>query len=336
MTALNQYQRLEASALWRPAPDEQRREVIVSVGDATLIISDMQDRALTHWSIPAVERANPGKVPAVFHPDGDPNETLELAENETEMVEAIETLRRAIHAGRPRPGRLRGLGLLLSVASVAAAAVFWLPGALQNHVTGVVPDINRVVIGQDALAELQRLSGPPCREPSADAALKKLANRIGVADLLVVPAGIKTSAALPGGTILLNRSVLEDHEDPAVPAGFAVAEAMRADLQDPLGHMLELGGVSASFRLLTTGQVTVETLRGYAEALTTEDKTAIDPQNLIVAFAAADIPATPYAYAVDITGESTLNLIEADALITDRAPVLTDGEWVALQEICNN
>ena len=56
MTALSKYDRLEATGLWRINPSEQRREVVVSIGDATLIISDINDTALTHWSLAAVER----------------------------------------------------------------------------------------------------------------------------------------------------------------------------------------------------------------------------------------------------------------------------------------
>ena len=67
MTALTQYSRLEATALWRPTLDAQRREVIVSIGDATLVIATINDQALTHWSLAAVVRANPAVSPAVFH-----------------------------------------------------------------------------------------------------------------------------------------------------------------------------------------------------------------------------------------------------------------------------
>ena len=54
MIALTEFDRLEASALWRPEGDSQRVEVIVSVGEATLTLSDITGRALTHWSLPAV------------------------------------------------------------------------------------------------------------------------------------------------------------------------------------------------------------------------------------------------------------------------------------------
>ena len=64
-TVLEKYQRLEAEGVWRPDPDVQRRDVIVSIGEATLILSDLNENALTHWSLPAVKRMNPGQRPAI-------------------------------------------------------------------------------------------------------------------------------------------------------------------------------------------------------------------------------------------------------------------------------
>ena len=49
MTALTEFQRLECTGLWREAPEAQKREVIVSFGDATLVLSEARSqRALTH------------------------------------------------------------------------------------------------------------------------------------------------------------------------------------------------------------------------------------------------------------------------------------------------
>ena len=95
MTAITKYDRLEATGLWRASPDKQRVDVVVCIGDATLTIKDMRDQALTHWSLAAIERANPGKRPALFHPEGDTTETLEIADDEDEMIRAIEKLRKA-------------------------------------------------------------------------------------------------------------------------------------------------------------------------------------------------------------------------------------------------
>ena len=87
MTALKQYDRLEATGLWRPAPQEQRREVVLTFGDATLVISDNAMRPLTHWSLAAINRSNPDERPAVFLPGPDAAETLEI--DDQVMIEAI-------------------------------------------------------------------------------------------------------------------------------------------------------------------------------------------------------------------------------------------------------
>jgi hypothetical protein len=336
MTALDKYQRLEASGLWRENADAQRREVIVSIGDASLTICDMQDRPLTHWSIPAVERANPGKRPAIFHPDADPTETLEFAENEVEMIEAIETLRKALHYSNPRPGRLRAALVAVSFIALGTAISFWLPGALKSHATSVVQDINRTVIGQDVMSALESYTGPICSEDTADIALDAFSKRLGVRDIKVVRDGIRSTATLPGGVVLVSKKLLEDYEDPAVAAGFIAVEMVRNERRDPLGHLLEVAGVGASFRLLTTGQLSDANLQAFAEVLTTEDPFEISDEDAIAKFVEMGIRPSPYAYAVDFTGETTIGLVEADALIHTGDPVLNDQQWVGLQEICTN
>ena len=70
MTVLDEYQRLEAPAVWRTSP-EDRLEVLVSVGNASLITYTFKDEPLAHWSLGAMERANPDQMPAVYHPAGE-------------------------------------------------------------------------------------------------------------------------------------------------------------------------------------------------------------------------------------------------------------------------
>ncbi|MEM9552026.1 MAG: hypothetical protein AAGA05_12675 [Pseudomonadota bacterium] len=335
MTALKEYQRLEASGLWRAGPDHQRREVVVSIGDATLVITDLQDRALTHWSLAAIQRQNPGAMPATYSPDGDPGETLELNVSETAMIEAIERLRRAVDRARPHPGRLRGVGAILSAAAVLALAFFWLPGAVLRHTVTVVPPIKRAEIGADLLERIQRASGQPCASPASNPALARLAGRTGAATLVVVQGGVAESLTLPGGYMLLNKSLVEDHEDPAVVAGYILAEKARNQETDALRVMLEHAGAVASFRLLTTGSFTRETLDDYAEHLLLRPPAAVAEEAVLAEFAAASIPSTPYAYARDVTGETVLGLIEADPMTGKTPqPILRDRDWLLVQDIC--
>jgi len=336
-TALKQYQRIEATGLWRPSPDEQRREVVVSIGEATLTISDFNDRPLTHWSLAALERQNPGVYPAIFYPDGDPGETLELDQSETTMIDAIDKLQRAIDRARPHPGRLRRATVGGVVAAVAALLLFWLPGALQSHVVKVVPQVKRQEIGDAILQRIERVSGRACNTRDAQASLWALARRTGVRRVVILPAGVQESLGLPGGIVLLNRSLVEDHEDPAVAAGYIIAESARAERQDPLDELLDRTGTAAAFHLLTTGGLTSGQIDAYTEQVLSEPRPEIADEALLESFAQARLPSTPYAYARDITGETVLPLIEADPM-AGQAPdqVLPDRDWVRLQNICSD
>ncbi|KPA21843.1 hypothetical protein shim_17280 [Shimia sp. SK013] len=332
-TALHKYDRLEATAIWRASKDAQRRDVIVSIGDATLVISDLQDRALTHWSIPAVRRANPGERPALFHPDGDDDETLEVGEDEADMIEAIEELCSAVARRRPRPGRLRFGIFGVSLAAFAALAVFWLPGALLEHALRVAPSAIRQDIGASLLKHTTRVTGQACDDPLGQAALRKLEQRIGVKKVMVVTSGVREAAVLPGGTVLLNRATVEDFEEPDVVAGFVIAALLATG--DPLRQLLENSGIRASLRLLTTGTLPEDLLRSHMENVILAQPDRPSNEAMIEAFKTQKVRISPYAFALDPSGEDTLELIEADPFTVTPEPVLTDGEWVALQGICD-
>lgn len=335
MTALSKYARIEATGLWRTTPDVQRREVIVSIGDATLVITDLKDQALAHWSLAAVERANVGTRPAIYHPDGDPGETLELSDAEGEMIDAIETLRRAIDKTRPKPGRLRWVGMVISLAVVAGFAIFWLPGAMRDHTLTVVPDAKRASIGAALLKRIERVSGPVCAEPNGQAALARLASRLKAGKLSVVPDMPQPSLHLPGGVIILSRSVIEDYEEPDVAAGYVLTEMTNRRAADPLRDLLGIVGIRENFRLLTTGDVSDTALDRYAEHLMAHPPAVPDTAAHLTQFEAAALRSTPYAYAVDITGETVLTLIEGDPMngrLTE--PLLSDADWLRLQNIC--
>ncbi|MBP0483832.1 hypothetical protein [Sagittula salina] len=337
MTALTKFQRLEATGLWRPDAEAQRREVIVSLGDATLTMSSTAGDILAHWSLGAVQRSNGHALPAIYHPEGAPEETLELGADETEMIAGLDRLLRAIDRRRPRPGKLRFIVTGSAVALGLVLAVFWLPGALASYATTVVPQVKRAEIGARLLSHVTRLTGQACNASEAREPLRRFSQRIQQGgSVVVLPGGSFTSAHLPGSIILLNRRVVEDHDDPDVAAGFALVESMRVRASDPLGDLLAHAGLIASLRLLTTGEMPDSALDAYAEHVMTHPQPAPHVENLLEAFAKAELRTSPYAYAVDGTGESTLPLIEADPRrIEGSRMVLSDADWVRLQAICN-
>ncbi|GAA6182591.1 hypothetical protein NBRC116594_40290 [Shimia sp. NS0008-38b] len=334
-TALEKFQRLEATALWRQTPDAQRRDVIVSLGDATLVIKDSNDRALAHWSLPAVRRLNPDQMPAIFFPDGDDGETLEIGDDYVEAVEAIEKLRKAVARPHKQSGRLRKFVLAATALTIAGLGVFWLPAALANHALRVVPNVARQTIGQDMQHLATRLTGQPCRSSDGLPAVDALQKRLKIRAITVVPSALREAIALPGNVVLLGRDAVEDFEEPDVAAGFAVAA--QAASPDPLRGVLESGGITASLRLLTTGMLPERVLMRRVEELISAPPTAAADETLITAFESKRVRLKPYALAKDPSGESTLALIEA-APFTGQLPepVLNDRYWVALQGICGS
>lgn len=335
MTALSQYERLESPGLWREGPEAQRRDVIVSFGDASLVISDQRETALAHWSLAAVRRLNPGEHPALYAPGHSAEEQLEI--DDDTMIKAIAKVMTAIERARPRPGRLRLALLGTSVALVAAMMIFWLPGALRRHTVAVVPPSVRAEIGQSLLGHIAGMSGTPCKAPAGKRALSHLSQALlGRGDgLVVLPGGVNQSEHLPGGLILLNRALVEDYEDADIAAGFVLAETVRAAQRDPMDRLLREAGTIATFRLLTSGSLPDDKLLKHARSLMTTTPAPISDEQLLAEFAAAGVPSSPYAYALDVSGETTLGLIEADPMRgQNRAPLISDGDWVRVQGIC--
>ena len=370
MTALLKYQRLECTGLWRPpedkvAPDAaadptpdgrsdpspesgpppptrdapqppQRREVFVSFGAATLVLSGRNNVALTHWSLPAISRLNPGQRPAIFSPDKEASETLEI--DDPDMIDAIEKVRAAIARQQPRAGRLRlalGAGL---AAIVLALAVLWLPGTLIRQTVRVVPEAKRAEIGQALLDNIGRVTGLACVSPYGTRALAALNQRLAPGRrerLTVLPSGVATTEMLPSGILLLNRALVEDYDDPEVVAGYILAEQLRSDRRDPLERLLRTLGVVQTIRLLTTGELPRDALARYSEHLLGSTPDPVPNEALLARFKSARLASTPYAYAIDISGETTLPLIEADPFRGTRGDlVLSDDDWVSLQGIC--
>lgn len=337
MTALKKYSRLESSGLWRDSPLAQRREVVVAFREATLVLSDPKsETALSHWSLPAIERVNPGELPAVFAPGAEAIETLEL--DDRDMIAALETVRNAIAGQRPKPGRLRG-GLLGSgTVLVLALGIFWLPDALYRHTASVLPAATRAAIGQAALADVQRLTGSPCASPLGTFALTTLGDKLfgpHRAQILILRDGLTGAAHLPGGIILIGRSVVEDEGGPEVLAGLALMERLQADIRDPILPVLDHAGLTATFRLLTSGTLPDSAVAGYGEGLLQDPGVAVPDDVALARFAAAGLSSAPYAYAIDPSGETTIGLIEADPLAgLIPEPLMADGDWVSLQDIC--
>ena len=116
-----------------------------------------------------------------------------------------------------------------------------------------------------------------------------------------------------------------------------VATETRRAAEDPIERLLQDVGLVATFRLLTTGDLPMSAIHAHAAELLSETRAPVDETALLMRFRNAEISSQPYAYAIDVSGESVLTLIEADPMRGQTPmPVLADADWVSLQEICAN
>lgn len=333
VTVLAKYQRLEAEGIWRRSPNAQRRDVIVSVGKTTITISTPTEITLTHWSLPAMERTNPGQMPALYCPEGDASETLELAEDA--FVEAVEKVLESVRRRQGRSGRVRRLVAIGILIAILGGAALWLPGATARHTASLLPDVARTSIGTSLLSKMDRMTGPPCEAPSGVRALDHLQARLfgpNSSRLVVLPFTLPETAHLPGGTILLAHKLLKQMDTPEILAVHVLAEDIRRGLGDPVARLLHVAGIRTVLVLLTQGTVPDEAVTRMAEHVVTSVPSPVPTDVLMDRIAAAGMTIRANAGLADMADLSTGTVASAVAHATP--PILDDGDWIALQGIC--
>lgn len=341
MTALEKYARLEGSGVWREGPDEQRRNVAVSLGDASLMIADSRSGViLSHWSLPAVQHINRGHKPAIYAPsDTSDGETLEL--DDAILIEALETVHAALSPRQP----FRKMRIVLAVGTIAliAGVASWLPQVLVDRTAVSVPPAMRQQIGRDALDSLtfSATTERICTDPEGRQALATLRNRVlGSGWRVSVVTGVQEfeRAHLPGQLMVLGQDLIERLDSAEALAGWMLAEVLASEAHDPLLDALHFVGIRATFTLMTTGTLPDIALLGYAERRFRDVAPLPDADALGTRL--DQLGLSPTAFALSLP-EDADELAEA---LADRPSefgrqyqrLLSDGEWLTLQEICAN
>lgn len=338
MTALTEFQRLEAQGQWRAGPSDTSREVVVSLGDATLIIRDPRSETpLSHWSLPAVTRLNPGRSPAIYAPGTEgADETVEI--DDPLMRDAIERVHRAIESRRAHPGRLRGVLTVVAIMILLGGLIVWLPGAIIRHAGRIAPPAQARDVGQMVLTDITASTGKVCSRASGQQVLDWLIPRIlgDQSKVRVVPGPLNSAIRLPGNLYVMGNDLLQGAGGAEAVAGHLIAASLARSDEEIRQIVLADTGVMAAIRLMTLGSLPDSAVEGTGLKLLSAPAPRPDDQILLGAMETARISSEPYARSVDPTGESVLGLIEADPFrnAPPIRPLLTPEQWRALQQIC--
>lgn len=338
MTALERFIRLEALGSWRQTPQAEPREVVVSFGNATLILRDMHDAPLGHWALNATHVIASTETGTTYATTDDADETLVIAD--FEMIRAIAAI--SAHKS-PRLQRRSPPGWFYAALAVSlVAVVLWSgPDLLRRYTATAIPGAQSERIGAAMLTEIVALQGRICQNPTALPAVEKLLQRLFPGDaswrLHVLPMNARPSASLPGGHVLLNKAVLDALIEPDELAGYIALEAARASAGAPLTTLLRDASLGVSLGLLLRGQLDAAVSRQTSQRIlagTGLPETRYDAAALAI-LAAARIDTRPFAWALARSGAD-----DARASGFDLPPpagasaALADQDWVALQDIC--
>jgi len=336
VTALKKYERLESLGLWKESNTDQRVEVIVSFGAASLVLSNSNGKPLAHWSLAAVRTLTRNRLPTIYGPDQNSGETLEI--DDKQMIEAIKEVRKSIRRIGPHPGRLSWILSGLIFATIFALVFFWLPYISADYATRLITQAKAKQIGDDILNQAQNLTGQACDETFSLPALRKFENWLlpDGGNIHILNMGARLSAQIPGGNILLNRLLVEQNAGPEVAAGFVLMERALAAEKAPLTGMFRSIGTRAPLTFIANGTLTNQVLASYLRETLTSGMARPTDKNLLSLFDTAKLTSAPYAYAIDPTGNTTAGLILGDPMQNKYHLQITDADWIDLQAICGN
>lgn len=334
MTALDRYIRLEATGRWRERKGTPWREVLVSFGNASLVLSDFTEAPLTHWSLAAVGVVEAGDNRALYVPGAGADEMLEISD--AAMIEAIAAVSAMVRRKRAQPHRTGPRRVLvggLAVAALVGVGV-WGPDFLRARAFALIPPERAVLVG----AKIEtRLAAPPCRLPSGQRALARMARAL---DLDATRFSVRTGTAplltrLPGGTVLVASTLPETAQSPEALAGWLLLGAALPRSETVMADWARTRSPFAALGFLLSGRIAPADIDWMAARV--PGRTFVPTPEAVetarARLATAGLPEGPFL--ADLAARfPAVTLLRPRAADRAAAPLLGDQSWVALQEIC--
>ena len=219
--------------------------------------------------------------------------------------------------------------------SFLGVSIFWLPNALTQYASNIVPDSKAVEIGEVILKSIQKTTGSTCSTPLGERALRRLENRvIGSPSnrIQIIEMGNRPSLHLPGGNILLNYRLTLNEPNANLIAGYAILERAIEDEKSPLFDLFKSMGLKKTLKFLGTGDIDNSDLEYFANKQLFGSLSAPKADTISELFNVAEIPRTRFA---NHANRSDL-LIANDLTAEEYLPILDEVDWLNLQEICEN
>ena len=370
MTALDAYAKLEAEGQYFDGISDTPHAVMVSFGERSLVISDFADAVLAHWPLASLKLHDDSGEGGDATPEVAVLPDLSSAERvvltDAEMIAAIgEVCPDLGHQPASAGSRYRpGLWLALMTVGILIGLAVYLPSQTGRLASIISADraqaLGAAMADRIAIDLGVGTTARQCRAPEGLTALRRLTDRLLPADpmpyplqLRVLDVGEIDAIALPGGTILILRGLLDEADTPEEVAAVLAHLIAHVGHGDPLRQAMQAAGIAGAQGALTGDMTNPAIVEAAVEAAlefapSPETEAAAD----LAAFTVLENAGLPsLAYANLITrlarAESPALARHPDpgdranaAIAADRigarafAPALDDRAWISLQNIC--
>ncbi|MEM7059022.1 MAG: M48 family metalloprotease [Pseudomonadota bacterium] len=368
MTALSDYAKLEAEAVFFDAQSGLSTEVVLSFGERSLVIMALDDRALAHW--PLVTLRSPSKRDdhsVKIAPDQGAEDYVSV--RDTEMIRAIQTVCPNLYTAPTKPPRRRVprrylVGALIVLLAISAYLGF--PAMLRHIIDDIAPEQERR-LGMAMRSEMIKTLGTrnviwQCVDSEGLKAIEAITGRVAAGSeqlpqVSIIDLPIAGTLLLPGGEILIFRGLLDKTKTPEAMAGLLAHQMAHLETRDALNHSIASFAIIDLVKFWWGAQPEDQVIEDATEAfLSRPYSEAVElsaDMRTTLALAATGLPTRPFAADLEDWGsldQSPLSFSTRHPGGSDRAakvrgadkvggnsfkPALDDRSWLALGNICD-
>ena len=206
MTAIEKYARLESTARWIESDLKGSKDVIISLGKKTLIITNYEDEPLAHWSLTSTNIISENENESIFSPD--PEGIEQLIIEDKNMIEAIELF---ISNKNKSKKKLNVFFILIPFFIIFVIGAFY-SKHYKYYFLSLISDAQVTQILNEHIRKHIKNYGPVCESSSGKKAISELLKNLDIfydeINIVVLSNQTVNSIHLPSGTLFISKNYL--------------------------------------------------------------------------------------------------------------------------------
>ena len=327
MTALSRYEKLECTAQYFASRDAISQDVVLALGNTTLILSKMDGVPLAHWDLSSLVTVEDTETGSWICPDYLADEFIFVPD--ADMVQALSTLQAADGNGPPTPLWRRRLKFVLTTtAIVAVGAVVFL--GVKDRAADFLPS---KTLAKMQSAWVDQNKAELCNTPEAQTGLDIAQASLGV-PVYVRPNAAKRVTGLPNGGLAISNDLLKQADNAAALVGFLALIQTQEQQTHAVTTAINQLPITELATLFITKDIGADHIKNIA--MPSLRIGSLSPSDALVSLENKRLSAKPVGAFLTTLGNDQLGQAITTAAPQNEtsADLMADGAWLAFQNIC--